>query len=320
MEHFHDLQDAKRYINAKTPFTLSSLTEGFLKTMRDKPEVPPSMKERLTQALEIKKDKLRGGLAGVSQASGFIQRLMANNKLVNKGQYKNTKKVVKGKDGKPLMSGKDKGIIHFGKIGHATQHGKNENTLHEYGASPFIKKYFYPKDADIRRPPLGNTNPETPLQADARRNHWGRVVQKAPKTEEVPKPIEKEVPKPKEAPKPKEPKKEEPESETDDSRYSYPRIIERISKDIKHGGYKIGIHIPNTVDGLLEVGVRKDGTVWVPDLDFLSTDLLKHYPELKNKTLGLYDFNKEKLFFDKEGVKFLRLLENWGYSNITMRS
>jgi len=176
--NFHNLHEAKEYVNAKTPYTLASLTEGFLKKMRDNPQVPPSMKERLTSALQIKSNGVKGGLAGVSKASGFIQRMMANNKLANSGQYKNSKKMNKKPNGKSLMSGRDKGVFNYKKLANEPQHGNNRNPNHDYGASPFIQKYFYPEDADIRRPPNGRSNPETATQREARLKFMARRLAK----------------------------------------------------------------------------------------------------------------------------------------------
>jgi len=155
--HFHSLQEAKVYVNAKTPYTLASLTEGFLKKMRDNPDVPPSMKERLETALMIKKDGVKGGLAGVSKASGFIQRMMAENNKKHNGQYK-----------KPTdPAHKDSTMsawrpFDYKKLANATQSGTNTS---QYGASPFIQKYFKNGTVKFER---GHTAKETEPQRKAR--------------------------------------------------------------------------------------------------------------------------------------------------------
>lgn len=155
--HFHSLQEAKVYVNAKTPYTLASLTEGFLKKMRDNPDVPPSMKERLETALSIKKEGVKGGLAGVSKASGFIQRMMAENKKKHSGQYKKPTDPAH-KDSK-MSSWRP---FDYKKLANSTQSGANTS---EYGASPFIQKYF--KNGTVKFE-SGNTAKETEAQRKAR--------------------------------------------------------------------------------------------------------------------------------------------------------
>jgi hypothetical protein len=177
-EHFHDLYGSgiaedKRMVNAKTPYTLQQLSSTFLKSMMANPEVPPSMKTKLKETLELKGGKVcmsdkaykdehkrlihaldtqdpkllraelkeqteeiekRGGRAGVSKASGFIQRMMAENKLKHKGQYKKP-------TAPPAADSSMKAWVPFDykKLANKDQGGDGEA---RYGASPFIQKYF----------------------------------------------------------------------------------------------------------------------------------------------------------------------------------
>jgi len=166
------IKEDKRVINSKTAWSLASLTEGFLKAMRAKPEVPPSMKEKLTQALEIKAHNtkpLRGGLAGVSKASGFIQRMMAENKKKHSGQYKKPTSPAS-----PDSTMKAWRAFDYKRLANSKQSGTN---THNYGASPFIQKYF--KDGTV---PFtkGNTAEETDEQKAERIVMRARRKGKAP--------------------------------------------------------------------------------------------------------------------------------------------
>lgn len=184
MNHFHSLEEAKHYINAKTPYTLSALTEGFLKKMRDNPNVPPSMKERLETALTIKKEGVDGGLTGVSKASGFIRRMMWENKGVNKGNYGNKTKPPAG-----AMTGVDAGEIKYSKIANKEQKGKNTGSYHTYGASPFIQKYYADKSKKTLFTP-GNTAKEPDAQRKERakfmkrKKHFGEAEESEEEEEE----------------------------------------------------------------------------------------------------------------------------------------
>ncbi len=210
-------------VNAKTPYTLQQLSSTFLKSMMANPEVPPSMKEKLKATLDLKggrvcmsdkayKDehkrlihaldtqdpkllkaelkeqtdevKLRGGLAGVSKASGFVQRMMAENKLKHKGQYK-----------KPTAPPADNSSMSkwvafdYKKLANNKQGGEGEA---KYGASPFIQKYFKDK---ARKFESGNTAPESDGQKDAR-SRFGKksLAPVAPEEEEEEEPPKREVP------------------------------------------------------------------------------------------------------------------------------
>lgn len=163
--HFHDLEgggiaEDKRMINAKSPWTLAHLDMKILQGFYNNPAVPPSMKTKLKGAMMMKpslKKKLSGGLAGVSKASGFIQRMMAENKLKHSGEYK-----------KPTHPAhKDSTMsqwraFDYKKLANKDQGGEGEA---EYGASPFIQKYFKNGTVPFTK---GNTAKETQKQKEAR--------------------------------------------------------------------------------------------------------------------------------------------------------
>ena len=75
-----------------------------------------------------------GGRAGVSKASGFIQRLMAENKKKHDGSYRNPTWPLH-----PQSTMNEKWEFKYKKLANADQGGENAN---DYGASPFITKYF----------------------------------------------------------------------------------------------------------------------------------------------------------------------------------
>jgi hypothetical protein len=82
-------------------------------------------------------------LAGASKASGFIQRMMAENALKHKGQYRNPSK--------PLASGSTMNkpvAFKYSRLANAGQGGTNED---DYGASPFIQKHFSGKPVPFNR-------------------------------------------------------------------------------------------------------------------------------------------------------------------------
>lgn len=164
--HFHDLEgggiaEDKRMINAKSPWTLAHMDMKILQGFYNNPAVPPSMKTKLKGAMmmkpSLKKKKLSGGLAGVSKASGFIQRMMAENKKKHSGQYR--KPTSPAHKDSTMSQWK---AFDYKKLANAEQGGEGEA---DYGASPFIQKYF--KDGVV---PFtkGNTAKESQKQKEAR--------------------------------------------------------------------------------------------------------------------------------------------------------
>ena len=116
------------------------------------------MNELKEQTQEMK--KLQGGRAGVTKASGFIMRMMAENKLKHSGQYKKPTKPAH-KD-----STMNKWIpFDYAKLANKSQGGEKTS---KYGASPFIQRYF--KDKTVKFQPGKNPNlpSETPEQQEAR--------------------------------------------------------------------------------------------------------------------------------------------------------
>ena len=101
---------------------------------------------------------------GRGRASGFIMRMMAENKLKHTGQYK-----------KPTTPLSDKSKMNapvpfeYNKLANGAQSGTNKRA---YGASPFIQKYF--KDGTV---PFtkGNTAKETEAQKKAREEEFGKA-------------------------------------------------------------------------------------------------------------------------------------------------
>lgn len=101
--------------------------------------------------------KYIGGLAGVSKASGFIQRMMAENKKKHSGEYK------KPTDPAHKDSTMSKWIpFDYKKLANKDQGGEGSA---DYGASPFIQKYFKGDTVPFTR---GNTAKETDKQKEAR--------------------------------------------------------------------------------------------------------------------------------------------------------
>lgn len=81
--------------------------------------------------LEQHLNELTGGRG---QASGFIMRMMAENKMKHKGQYKNPSSPL---DPKSTM--KSPVAFDYRKLANANQRGTNSSA---YGASPFIMRHF----------------------------------------------------------------------------------------------------------------------------------------------------------------------------------
>lgn len=99
---------------------------------------------------------------GISKSSGFIRRLMAENSLKHKGQYKNpTYPLAEGS----TMNAPAK--FDYKRVANASQSGSNQS---EYGASPFIQKHFGHVRAVpfVRKRVAEPTIKETPTQKEAR--------------------------------------------------------------------------------------------------------------------------------------------------------
>jgi len=76
-------------------------------------------------------------LAGASRAAGFVRRMMAENALKHKGQYRNPSA--------PLVEGSrmyKPATFNYKLLANEEQGGTNDE---EYGASPFIQKHFASK-------------------------------------------------------------------------------------------------------------------------------------------------------------------------------
>jgi hypothetical protein len=124
------------------------------------------MKELVEQRKDLSK-ALHGGRAGVSRASGFVMRAMAENKAKHSGQYKNpTFPLAPGSkmnkpiefDWRKLANSSQGGLWNPGKKVHWGEKG-------QYGASPFVLHHFsgeskpfakgnrkdYPKETDVQR-------------------------------------------------------------------------------------------------------------------------------------------------------------------------
>jgi hypothetical protein len=149
-------KEDKRYINSKTPWSLAHLEMKVLREFYNDPTVPPSMKTKLKEAMKIKPGlKLKGGLKGVSKASGFIRRLMWENKNKHKWNYGNPTWEL------PVGSKMDKRAkFELKKLASEAQGGLNKGA---YGASPFITHHF-----SGTRKGKAKTAPETAAQKKAR--------------------------------------------------------------------------------------------------------------------------------------------------------
>jgi hypothetical protein len=182
------IAEDKRVINAKSPWTLSHMSKSELKAYRDDPEVPPSMKTKLDSAMELK-----GGLAGVSKASGFIQRMMAENKKKHNGEYK--KPTLLG----PNSTMNKKAVFHYGKLASASQNGTNKSA---YGASPFIAQHFSGATKMEDKP--GETKEQHVARIESMAKRYARLAKKLSTGEEEP---EEEAEAEAEAPKAEAPKR-----------------------------------------------------------------------------------------------------------------
>lgn len=96
-------------------------------------DIPALKKEAADQTKEVK-DATGVKIGGMGQASGFIRRLMAENALKHKGQYKKpTYPLAKGSTmNKPAE-------FDYRRIANGSQRGINHT---DYGASPFIQRHF----------------------------------------------------------------------------------------------------------------------------------------------------------------------------------
>jgi hypothetical protein len=149
------MAEDKRLINSKTSYTLKELPMKVLEFYFNSPEVPKSMKDKLYEAIELKKRPLKGGLKGVSKASGFIRRLMWENSNKHNGSYKNpTWKLA------PNSKMRQKAKFDWKFLASEDQGGLNKSA---YGASPFITSHFK-EDT-----PSGSYEPETAEQKKARK-------------------------------------------------------------------------------------------------------------------------------------------------------
>jgi hypothetical protein len=151
------------------------------------PEVPPSPSAVGAPKSNNGTGKFKGGLKGVSKASGFIRRLMWENKDKHKGTYKKPTwgLAANSKMNKPAE-------FKIKKLLTPAQGGENEEG-NSYGASPFIRHHF-----------MGDAKPFVPGKADGKYGHESRGQKKARKDFKK-KVVEKPTTPPKEAPKEKPP-------------------------------------------------------------------------------------------------------------------
>lgn len=186
------IKEDKRMINAKSPWTLAHLSMKILQGFYNDPSVPPSMKTKLKNAMAMKpslKGGLVGGLAGVSKASGFIQRMMAENKKKHTGQYKKPTS-----PGHPDSSMKKWVPFDYNKLAHKDQGGdevyKNSRGVVErnpYGASPFIQKYFKNGTVPYTRGKVGKESDEQRVIRKAlnKKEHFGNVESESEEEEHI---------------------------------------------------------------------------------------------------------------------------------------
>jgi len=219
MEHFHALHGSgiaedKRVINSKTAYTLKALPMKVLEFYFASPDVPKSMKDKLYEAIELKNQPLKGGLKGVSKASGFIRRLMWENSHKHDGNYRNPTWELAGDS---TMNRPEKFL--YKKLASASQGGLNREG-NPYGASPFIKKHFSKvkpeptkdKESDIQKEARANFKVKAPTitqeeASEVLQQHFGNVGEEAGRPgspePQSPQPEEETVPAPAPAPAPK---------------------------------------------------------------------------------------------------------------------
>ena len=120
--------------------------------------IPALQKEATDQSEELKKM-----IGGFSKQSGFIRRLMAENKLKHKGEYKPPTYPLA-----PESTMNKPAEFVLSKLSSKSQQGSNTSP---YGASPFILKHFG----------HATTEYETDRQKQARKLHFPKPMSKTPK-------------------------------------------------------------------------------------------------------------------------------------------
>lgn len=321
------IAEDKRMINAKSPWTLAHLEQKVLLAFYNNPAVPQSMRTKLKEAMMIKptlkKKKLKGGLSGVSKASGFIRRLMWENSHKHEGEYGNpTWELAKDS----TMKKPEK--FDYKKLASSDQGGLNKEG-NPYGASPFIAHHFSKKE----KQPKTKSKPETSAQKKARMKFMGKEVKEPRPSLDSPapslvqhfanQPLMGEPPvgleiRPK-TPEPEvETKAEQPKVEKDKGYYTLPKSPFKLEENIL---------IADTVIDKLEelrknsetsgeiadfpfwtesVGYEKDMRPAAPavkELMALDSEIqkLRHPPEAKNGTaFGQSEFIKRKSTKGKE--------------------
>lgn len=125
-------------------------------SLLNKYDAPALRKEAADQSKE-----LREMTGGMGQASGFIRRLMAENYLKHKGQYKKpTYPLAK----ESTMNQPAK--FDYSRIANTDQNGSNQSN---YGASPFIQRHFgHARAVPFVRKRPQKTTEETSTQKEAR--------------------------------------------------------------------------------------------------------------------------------------------------------
>ena len=135
-----DIAEDKRYINSKTPYTLAKeMNEAMLRKYHDDPNVPPSMKEKLATAMEMK-----GGWTGSKQA-GFVRRMMAEAKKKHGGDpYGPNPKIPSYRNPTdplhPESTMKAPQPFVYSRIQREEDGGENNDEA--WGPSPFIVEHF----------------------------------------------------------------------------------------------------------------------------------------------------------------------------------
>ena len=277
------LAEDKRVINAKTPWSLSKLPSSVLKHFKDEPDVPPSMKDKLDAALEMK-----GGLAGVSKASGFVQRMMAEAKKKHGGEPYGEEPALQSyrNPTRPLHpeSTMKKGVpFDLRKLANADQHGRNAS---DYGASPFILEHF-----GHGRMEGGG---ETEKQKEARKSAKKRLMEKRTGKVEV---EEEAKPEPKKVAVKKVVKIKEPieEPKAEPKKEEVGPTIGEVWKDMEeHGWTKQKADLKELYHHSLGSSTRRNQTIWVsPDkkLAWRCFDETAKDKAPKNVGHGVYKWN-----------------------------
>lgn len=97
---------------------------------------------------------------GRGQASGFIMRMMAENKRKHEGQYRNPSNNNYGSTMKKFSA------FDYNRLANSGQNGRNRN---DYGASPFIVKHFGSPEHHHWEPRASRSAPESAAQKAARK-------------------------------------------------------------------------------------------------------------------------------------------------------